>query len=169
TPYHLPHLTTLAGLKTTRCGDDRYFNNIFVGGENESQQIKSGLAVYEKAELPMHVDGNVYLNGARKFSKEKNQLVIKNNPHINIIDKEDGIYLEMNFDGEILKIENKMVTTELLGKTVVPDAAFENRDTSPLTIDYDYSGKKRNKQNPTAGPFENPGEGKIILKVWEKL
>jgi hypothetical protein len=169
TPYHLPHSTTLAGLKTTRCGDDRYFNNIFVGGENEDRQIKSGLAVYEKAELPMHVDGNVYLNGARKFSKEKNQLQIKNNPDINIIEKEDGIYLEMNFDSKILKMDNKILTTELLGKAVVPNAAFENRDDSPVTIDYDYSGKKRNKQNPTAGPFENPGNGKITLKVWEKL
>jgi hypothetical protein len=29
----------------------------------------------------------------------------------------------------------------------------------------DYSGKKRNIQNPSAGAFENPGHGRVIYKV----
>ena len=29
-----------------------------------------------------------------------------------------------------------------------------------------YFGKPRNVRNPTAGPFENPGSGKLMLKVW---
>jgi hypothetical protein len=35
-----------------------------------------------------------------------------------------------------------------------------------LKIDTDYFGKKRNKANPSAGPFENPAEGRLSLKVW---
>ena len=38
---------------------------------------------------------------------------------------------------------------------------------SPITIDTDYFGKKRNKENPTAGPFERPGKGDLRLKVWQ--
>ena len=166
TPYHLPHSTTLVGLKKTLCGDDRYFNNIFVGGVDDGRQSKSGLGIYENAELPMFVNGNVYLNNAQKFSKESSQLEIKTNPQINIIENGNSIVLEMNFDGKITEMKNQLVTTELLGKAKIPNVAFENRDGSPYTIDTDFSGNKRDKKNPTAGPFENPGKGKISIKVW---
>ncbi len=168
TPYHLPHSSKLAGLIQTRCGDDRYFNNIFVGGVSEGERNKSGLGIYENAELPMFVNGNVYLNGARKFSKEENKLEIKTNPNIQIEEKTDGVYLKMKFDEKILKMKNQLVSTQLLGKALIPNAAYENPDGSPITIETDYSGNKRDKQNPTAGPFENPGKKKIIMKVWEK-
>ena len=168
TPYHLPHSTELAGLIQTRCGDNRYFNNIFVGGVAEGERNKSGLGMYENVELPMFVNGNIYLNSARKFSKEESQLEIKTNPNIQIDEKADGIYLKMNFDEKILKMKNQYVTTQLLGKALIPNAGYENPDGSPLSIDTDYLGKKRDKQNPTAGPFENPGTGKISLKVWRK-
>ncbi|MDO8951131.1 MAG: right-handed parallel beta-helix repeat-containing protein [Draconibacterium sp.] len=166
TPYHLPHSTELIGLKKTLCGDNRYFNNIFVGGVSENDRTKSGLGVYENAELPMLVDGNVYLNSARKFSKEKNFLEIKTNPEIQIEEKENGIFLTINLDEKILKMQNKLVTTEILGKAVIPNAAFENRDGSPLVIDSDFFGKKRNTKNPTTGPFEKPQKGKLSIKVW---
>ncbi len=61
----------------------------------------------------------------------------------------------------------KLVTTQLLGKAVIPDQAFENPDGTPLRIDTDYFGKKRNEKNPFPGPFEIPQGGKQILKVWE--
>lgn len=168
TPYHLPHSTVVVGLKKTLCGDDRYFNNIFVGGVAEGKSSKSGLGIYENAELPMFVNGNVYLNNALKFSKEKNQLEIKSNPEILMVEKSDGVYLQMNFDEKIIKMKNQLVSTQLLGKASIPNAEYENPDGSPLKIDIDYFGKKRDKQNPTAGPFENPGFGEISLKVWEK-
>lgn len=169
TPYHKPHSTTLVGLKKTLCGDDRYFNNIFVGGEKEGKQSKSGLGIYEKAELPMFVDGNIYLNGASKYSKGANQLEIKTNPEIQITEKEDGIYLNMIIDGKILELKNQLVTTKLLGKAIIPNASFENSDASHLVIDYDFSGKKRDNQNPTPGPFENPVVGKFSINVWPKM
>ncbi len=168
TPYHLPHSTILVGLKKTLCGDNRYFNNIFVGGVSESDRSKSGLKVYENAELSMLVNGNVYLNGAHKFSKEENHLKMKNNPVIEIDEKADGVYLKMNFDKKITKMKNNLVTTQLLGNALIPDAGYENADGSPLTVETDYFGMKRNKQNPTAGPFENPATGEIKLKVWVK-
>ncbi|MHC4665905.1 MAG: hypothetical protein ACYS9T_08115, partial [Planctomycetota bacterium] len=63
-------------------------------------------------------------------------------------------------------LNNKLVTTKLLGKAMIPGQAFENPDGSPLTIDTDYFSRKRNKANPSAGPFENTGDGKLKLKVW---
>jgi hypothetical protein len=74
----------------------------------------------------------------------------------------------MKFDEKILKMKNQLVTTQLLGKALIPNAGYETPDGAPLTIEFDFFGKKRNNQNPTAGPFENPGFGKISLKVWKK-
>lgn len=166
TPYHVTHSTELVGLKNTLGGDNRYFNNIFVGVMMENDRTKSGLGVYENTELPMFVDGNVYLNGALKFSKEINLLEIKTNPEIQIEEKETGIFLTFNFDEKILKMQNQLVTTEILGKAVIPNATFENRDGSPIIIDSDFFEKKRNTKNPTAGPFEKPQKGKLSIKVW---
>jgi len=116
----------------------------------------------------MIVNGNVYLNNAQKFSKEVNQLEIKTNPEIQISEKEDGIYLSMNMDEKILKMKNQLLTTELLGKALIPNAGYETPDGLPITIETDYLGIKRDKKNPTAGPFEKPEKGKITLKVWKK-
>ncbi len=61
------------------------------------------------------------------------------------------------------------------GRTLALDAyntiyqflsSIRQPDGTPLKIDTDYFGKKRNETNPSAGPFENPGEGKLKLKVW---
>jgi len=59
-----------------------------------------------------------------------------------------------------------LVTTELLGKAKTPALPYEQPNGSPYRIDTDYFGKKRNETNPSVGPFENPGEGKLKLKVW---
>lgn len=168
TPFLLPHSTKVIGLRTTKCGDDRYFNNIFVGGVKEIRERKSGLGVYESAEFPMFVNGNIYLNGAAKFNDETNQLKLDYNPEIQLQEKEDGIYLSMNLDKSIFKMKNEMVTTELLGKAKIPNQGYENPDGSAITIDTDYFGNIRNKKSPTVGPFEKPENEKIVLKVWQK-
>jgi parallel beta-helix repeat protein len=165
TPYQLPHSTVVGGLRTTKCGDNRFLNNIFVCGVKEELRNNSGLGVYENTELPIFVDGNVYLNGAKTLNQEMNKLELKYNPLIKIEEKEDGIYLILKFDKSISKMKNKLVTTELLGKAKIPNQSYENTDGSEITIDIDYSGVPRNKKNPTAGPFEKPGYGELRIKV----
>ena len=168
TPFQLPHSTVVSGLRTTRCGDNRYFNNIFVGGAKEDQRRISGLGVYENAALPMFVNGNVYLNDARKFEQEKNFLELNINPNIQIEEKEDGIYLSMNIDKSVTRMKNELVSTELLGAAIIPKQKFENPDGTEITIDTDYSGKKRNTGNPSPGPFRFESKKPILIKVWPK-
>jgi len=64
-------------------------------------------------------------------------------------------------------MKNKVVRTVLVGQTLISKQAFVNPDNSPLTIDLDYSGKKRDKDNPTVAPFEIKGSGIREIKVWE--
>ena len=168
TPFQFPHATGMAGLRSIRGGDDRYFNNIFVGGIKENNKSKPGLGIYKEAELPMRVNGNVYLNGATAYKKEANQLILDDNPNIAIEENENGVFLSMDFNKQIFKMKNETVTSELLGKAITPDLCFENSDGSDLRINTDYFGKERSRKNLTVGPFANPKTEKLSIKVWNK-
>lgn len=169
TPFQFPHETRMAALRTTKCGDNRYFNNIFVGGVKEERNINSGLGAYNKAELPMYVDGNVYLNDASPFKNEPNQLKLKYNPSIKIEEKKREIHLSMDWNKSITKMKNTTITSELLGKTLVSGLNFENPDGSSFSIEHDFFGEKRNSKNPTAGPFAKPKTGELTLTVWKRI
>lgn len=166
TPFQLPHSTEIGGLKTTKCGDNRYYNNIFVGGVQETKNSKSGLGIYKNTELPMFVNGNVYLNDAEKFNEESNQINLAYNPGIQIENEGDNIFLSIEIDKSILKMKNKVITSVLLGKAKIPNQGYVQADGSSITIDKDYFGKTRNTKNPTPGPFEKlkPGVQKIIIR-----
>lgn len=179
TPYHLEHSTELAGSKVITGGDDRYYNNIFMsynrgpqwpdrmGPEREGNFF--GLGAYDPEEFPLITDGNVYIDKARAYEAEENPVV---NPgfitHAELINKEDGIYLEIKMDKEWMQIQRQLVTSELLGKAENPNLPFVQPDGKPYGLDTDYLGKERNTQNPAPGPFEEIRDGFMIVKVWER-
>jgi len=158
TPFHPPHSTKVAGLQKIQGGDDRFYNNIFT---------QDGLNVYDKVTLPIQAEGNVYYNGAKPYNKETNNIVKGQfDPEIKLVEDGDNVYLQITLDDSYRALDNPLVTTKLLGKANIPDAAYENPDDTTLKVDTDYFGRKRNEADPSAGPFENPGEGKLTLKVW---
>jgi alpha-L-arabinofuranosidase len=59
-----------------------------------------------------------------------------------------------------------LVTTELLGTAVVPNAPFVQPDGTPYRLDRDYSRAARNAANPSPGPFEFTTDSTLRLKVW---
>ncbi|MHC4212063.1 MAG: right-handed parallel beta-helix repeat-containing protein [Planctomycetota bacterium] len=181
TPYHLPHSTAVVGLQKISGGDTRFLNNIFVAGyEGNAQQrnpeykkrtgygIESyGLQAYNDAVFPVMIDGNAYFKGAKPCIKGTNYIEKPAfDPKIEIAEQDENVYLHLTLDKSLNSLDNKLVTTKLLGKAVIPGQAFDNPDGSPLRIDTDYFGNKRNDKNPNAGPFENPGQGKFSVKVW---
>jgi hypothetical protein len=177
TPFHKPHSTELAGLKNIVNGDERFYNNIFIARKkeipvstnpNDRRRTSYGLDIFASNELPMFVDGNVYLNGAKEFPAEKNTIISSDKIHIaELLQKENAFFLKINLP-DLSGLETSLITTELLGKAVVPDAAYENADGSPLSIDTDFFGAARNRDNPTAGPFEAITSGRQEFKIWEK-
>ncbi|MHC4658169.1 MAG: right-handed parallel beta-helix repeat-containing protein [Planctomycetota bacterium] len=176
TPYHLPHSTEIAGLKNILGGDSRFYNNIFVQGDAEIPNRNNpkaerkrgyGLEVYNAVKLPVKMDGNLYYKGAKPCIKGTNYVEKPDfDPDIKLVEKGEDVYLHITLDDFLKSLNNNLVTTKLLGKAMIPGQAYENPDGSPLKIDTDYFGKKRNKANPSAGPFENPAEGRLSLKVW---
>jgi len=180
TPYHLPHSTEIAGYHELVGGDDRFINNIFLSGyklnielDNPEHKIRLkygredfGLSAYNGSALPVKADGNAYLNGALPFEKETNHLELAYDPKLLIEENEEGVILSFDLDKKIVNMKNKVVTTELLGKTLISKLAFVNPDNSPITIDIDYLGKKRDNGNPTVGPFDIKRSGINRIKVW---
>jgi alpha-N-arabinofuranosidase len=159
TPFHPPHSTKVAGLRNIQGGDDRFYNNLFIQ--------PAGLDGYDKAALPIQIEGNVYYKGAKPCKNETNRIDKPLlDPEVKIVQEGDNVLLHITLDDSLHALNNPLVTTELLGRAKIPDAAYENPDGSPLKIDTDYFGKKRNQAKPSAGPFEKPGEGKLTLKVW---
>jgi alpha-N-arabinofuranosidase len=159
TPIHKAHSTALAGLRKTPNGDVRFYNNLLVGSAN--------LTGYDGATLPVQMEGNVFLKGAKPSKHETAPMVMKDfDPQIKVLKKTDGCFLELTTNKIWSDQKRKTVTTALLGKAVVSDLPFEKRDGSPLRLNTDYLGKKRDKVNPFPGPFERSGDEKQLIKVW---
>jgi alpha-N-arabinofuranosidase len=159
TPFHKPHSTELAGMHDNPCGDSRFYNNLFVR--------HGDLSPYDTTRMPVWMDGNVFLHGAKPSKQEKDPFNKPElDPAVKLVEKADGLYLEITFDKAwATDRTRRLVTTDLLGKAKISGLPYENPDGSPLKIGADYLGKKRNQENPTAGPFENPGAGPLGLKV----
>ena len=163
TPFLKAHSTRVAGYHDNPAGDDRYYNNLFVGHED--------LRRYDKAQLPMWMDGNVFLNGAMPSAHETNALVQPAFvPALKLVEAADGLQLQMKYDPAWhTERTRKLVTTKLLGRAIIPDAPFEQPDGARIRINTDYFGQSRNASNPTPGPFEHPGPGDLKLKVWNEI
>jgi len=164
TPYHRAHSTELAGMHQDAAandsGDHRLYNNLFVAPCN--------LHALDNSSLPCFAAGNVFTKGTQPSKFEADALLKPDfDPGVKLWQRADGWYLDLTLDPSWNAEQvRKLVTTELLGKAKVPGCAFENADGSPLRIDTDYFGRKRNEQNPFPGPFELVRGGHQILKVW---
>ncbi len=114
----------------------------------------------------MQTGGNVYLNGARPYAKEA-QAVVRSeiNPDVKLIEEDGNVYLQAAFGEMLSECKTTPVTTEMLGKARIPGVPYENADGSPVRVETDYFGKKRENLNPAPGPFEQPGGGRIKVKL----
>jgi alpha-L-arabinofuranosidase len=160
TPFHKPHSTELAGLHDNPRGDDRYYNNLFAGGEDLSQ--------YDDEKLPVWMSGNVFLKGAKPSTHETPPVFQSEFPlAFKLVEEAGSLYLDLNYDPAWTADRIRpLVTTKLLAKALIPNEAYEQPDGGGIRIDTDYFGRRRSKPHPCPGPFENPGKGNLKLKVW---
>jgi len=179
TPFHPAHSTQVAGLAKTTGGDDRFYNNLFLGKGDDSANkgqlasreprwiSSSGLWGYEHRALPLLTGGNVFYHGALPYARETNALVLAaNDPKPRLVSQDGRFVLELTLGPELKQADTTLVTTALLGQAKIPGVGYESADGSGIRLDTDYFGKRRSKAKPTAGPFENPAKGPLSLRVW---
>jgi len=128
----VPHSTQVAGFALVYSGDDRYYNNIFVGDKDlegvgtshynghtcsleeyikKVDEIEGDVESFQKVKQPVYINKNAYLNRAKAFEREEEKLLnVDFNPLIEIIEKEDEVYLSCvlpeTFDGLRGEIQN---------------------------------------------------------------
>jgi alpha-N-arabinofuranosidase len=159
TPFLKAHSAAIAGFHDNPPGDSRFYNNVFVR--------RADLSVYDKVPLPMMMEGNVFLDGAKPSRFEQHPVVKTDiDPGLRLIPKKDGLYLAIKLKKAWIDAEpRRLVTSALLGRASIPDLPYEEADGSSVSVDLDYFGKARNKSNPAPGPFEYPSRGDLMLKV----
>jgi len=185
TPYQLPHSTEIAGVSGIIIGDERFYNNIFIGVGKDNGLSKFGINYYglstyndsiklawgrtekRKIQQRRHINKNVYYNGAIPYKKEVDNFVdLDFNPTIKLIEENNSVFLTLNFGEELSKINAQLINTSILGKTKTTKTNFENPNGSPLEIDYDFMDNKRSSINSLSGPFSEIKNGFNKIKVW---
>ncbi|MCH4053346.1 MAG: right-handed parallel beta-helix repeat-containing protein [Atopobiaceae bacterium] len=193
TPYHFPHSTKLLGSAFMFGGDDRWYNNVWVGGvenpnpdecacgtcaydghpasyEEYMERIESFFPgdhdhdIYFKVDQPVYVGHNVYLAGAQPFAAEASNVVSDEDPHMEVEVGAEGTWLSIDVPEEALAEPCELVDTELLGTTRTADAAYENPDGTPLACDVDLLGERR--ERIVAGPLAGLVAGHNRVRIW---
>ncbi|HEV2210500.1 MAG TPA: right-handed parallel beta-helix repeat-containing protein [Verrucomicrobiae bacterium] len=179
TPFLLAHSTAVAGLEKIQGGDDRFYNNLFLGNgatsparaqpstRNRGWETGYGLGIYDNCALPLRTGGNVFLGGAQP-SADETACVSESAPAAQAQIFEDGrrFVLRLTSNPVWRRAPTQRVTTALLGRTKVAGVRYENPDGSPLQVNRDYFGKKRSRAHPCPGPFESRGGVPSTFTVW---
>ncbi len=114
--------------------------------------------------LPVWIDGNAYFQGAKAYQKEKRNFIDDSgNVHVDVVEKEDGWYLDTNIYEVMKGFKVDMICTDTLGKAFEPQQKFEDPDGSPITFDTDYLGNHRGT-DIIPGPLADGAE--IAKKVY---
>jgi alpha-N-arabinofuranosidase len=163
TPFHPAHTTAVAGLYPAAegdSGDHRLYNNLFLA--------PSSLQALDNTTLPCVAAGNVFTKGTQPSKFDASPLLKPDfDPGGRLTQKPDGWYLTLREDKAWRdELKRQLVTTDLLGKARVSHCTYESRDGTPLKLDADYLGQKRDEHNPFPGPFEKIGDGPQEIKVW---
>jgi hypothetical protein len=104
--------------------------------------------------LPVYYGGNLYFNGAKPCTKERDAVVdTENKVWLDLQEKGGRYILYTNLYHLIDEKKTEMITTETLGEAFEPEQKFENPDGTQITFDRDYFGTKRDSV-PMYGPFE---------------
>ena len=189
TPYHFPHSTLPAGTVPVYGGDDRWMQNVFVGGKEEGkfygtseyngsptspeeyiERVKAlgygDLEQFERVKQPVFIRGNVYCNGALPFEAETNCCVCEARAEVQIVRDRDGVYLEIELPEEMFLGKGELVTSEKLGMTRITEERFEGPDGSDLRLDTDLVGNAVGDA-VLAGPLQGLHAGTNRVKIWE--
>lgn len=193
TPYHMAHSTVPLGTAFVYGGDDRWYQNIFTGGQKTyTEQSIAGTGGYdghpgcieEYRELieaegngdheafdhvkqPVYIHRNCYSGGATVYENEHDALVIDSNLQVQIEKTDKGVCLSIDVPEELLGHSGKVLTTEDLGMPRIVEERYENPDGSEIVFGRDICGKKRNG-SVFAGPVCSLQKGKNRIIVWKK-
>ena len=189
TPYHVPHSTLIAGFAPVYGGDDRFFNNIFIGQEgipNVGTEIYNGYNTslsefkeavakeegdhesFHKIKQPVYIEDNAYFNKANQFNREDRNFINENvNPDLSIVEEGNDVYLNISVPESFIEFKGKVYDTETLPKVRIVDADFEDENGNSLTLNTDLNDELRENES-MIGPLQTLATGNNKVKIWTK-
>ncbi|MGW7929084.1 right-handed parallel beta-helix repeat-containing protein [Staphylococcus xylosus] len=189
TPYHVPHSTLIAGFAPVYGGDDRFYNNIFIGQEgisNVGTEIYNGYSTslsefkeavakeegdhesFHKIKQPVYIEDNAYFNKANQFNREDRNFIDENvNPDLSIVEEGNDVYLNISVPESFIEFKGKVYDTETLPKVRIVDADFEDENGNSLTLNTDLNDELRENES-MIGPLQTLATGNNKVKIWTK-
>lgn len=193
TPYHHPHSTTPLGYAETLAGDDRVYNNIFLGaydteGISRPRAFRQftacydafsapdeyrdalaahgilGVVAFTETPQPVWIGGNVYSGLAECGRLETRGLRAEGFTASLRCDGERWI-LDMRVPDEVSAFECALIDTDTLGRPRMVEQAYEDPDGKPISVDCDINGNSRGRI--IAGPFATLSGGDESIIVWK--
>ena len=162
TPYHFPHETAMAGYSNITGGDDRYYNNIFLGDDNHVNKEPVPITFFEHLPLkPRDIvgdDGKTVMDGVPDNSICYLHPVGLGgyNKHPNAKDKKWWEYtreeiIELGNAAKDIFIGNAVLPVAIGGNIYLNNAVPSSHDTNPKV--YEQKGVKV-EVNPTQGTVQ---------------
>ncbi|MDW8543482.1 right-handed parallel beta-helix repeat-containing protein [Staphylococcus sp. KG4-3] len=189
TPYHVPHSTLIAGFAPVYGGDDRFYNNIFIGQEgipNVGTEIYNGYNTslsefkeavakeegdhesFHKIKQPVYIEDNAYFNKADQFNREDRNFIDESvNPDLSIVEEGNDVYLNISVPESFIEFKGQVYDTETLPKVRIVDADFEDENGNSLTLNTDLNDDLREHES-MIGPLQTLTAGNNKVKIWTK-
>lgn len=143
TPYHFPHTTEVAGSTIVQGGDDRLYQNVFLGIDGtEEDKSRTGTGGYNgcpvsleeykervlghgvgDAEIfalekqPACINNNAYYRDAPAFDREESGYSTTADPKVKLVAEGGKTFLEMDVEEGQLVLPTEIITTAKLGTT----------------------------------------------------
>lgn len=189
TPYHVPHSTLIAGFAPVYGGDDRFYNNIFIGQEgipNVGTEIYNGYTTslsefkeavakeegdhesFHKIKQPVYIEDNAYFNKANQFNRENRNFINESvDPDLSIVEEGNDVYLNISVPESFIEFRGKVYKTETLPKVRIVDADFEDENGNSLTLNTDLNDDLRENES-MIGPLQTLTTGNNKVQIWTK-
>jgi hypothetical protein len=116
---------------------------------------------------PAYLRDNVYAPGARAPAGEASALTLTEHLSFEVADEGTEVYLEARLPEAFGRVRLGIVTGADLPRVRVADADFEERDGSPVVVDVDLLGERKEAGHDyPAGPIASLGPGTSRIRVW---
>ena len=188
TPYHLPHSTKVKGYAVVYGGDDRWYNNLFIGrpdadyvGTSKYDGHPTSLQAFidevqsygpvdverfQQIKEPVYIGNNLYLAGATAFEKETGPVLMTDFATKLEIHRDDEgtVQLTVTFPENFRQHQVERQTSASLPRTRLTDGEYENPDGRPVVIDTDLLDQAFQQ---ICGPLQHLQGGENHVTIWK--
>ncbi len=185
TPFYEPHTTRQIGKKDVYNQNDAWYNNVFVAapgpfwhdllyapfGKENDVRMKGGLANADVAKPGYRAAHNVYYAGARPSQWDQESVAHAHfHPLVQVIETLCGrVSVRLSLDTAVGEAACPLITNAFIGELPLVHQGIEHPDGSPIMVDTDLLGRRREDTNPAPGPFAGLDAGEHELQVWPRI